>query len=87
MEKLLKTHSFCFNPGENGGEGLYLTTKFYDNGDGEIFYNQELTLQSYYNSASINLDGSPLTSDFLRKLANELDETQSTLQSLLDRTK
>ncbi len=78
--KVLATHSFNLSPKTNGGEALTITTKFFDNGDEKtwlgkrIFTNQELTLQSYCNSASIQLCGSPLTPDILRKLANELDQ-------------
>lgn len=65
---------FCFNPKDNGGEQLYLTTTFIANGDENgVFMNQELTLQSYCNSASFTLHGSTMTPDLLRELANQLD--------------
>jgi hypothetical protein len=81
---LLKTHNFNFSPEENGGEGLTLTTKFFANGDPitknqGVFWNQELTLQSYGNSATINLFGINLTPDVLRKLANELESERNKL--------
>lgn len=72
----LERHGFCFNPRDNGGETLMLTTDIYHNGDsGEkgIYYNQEITLLSYCNSASLNLYGASITPDMLRKLANELE--------------
>jgi hypothetical protein len=67
-------HVFCFNPKDNGGESLSLTTEFFDNGDHkEPYMNQTLTLQSYLNSASFELIGAALTPEVLRKLANELE--------------
>lgn len=68
-----KKHVFNLTPGTNGGESLTLTTTFHDNGDGEYYTNQELTLQSYQNSASINLCGASLTPENLRRLATELE--------------
>ena len=71
-----------------GGEGLSLHVKFIDNGDkieynkdGEvenngIFMNQEISLQSYCNSASIKLFGNPLTPDMLREMANQLEKAE-----------
>lgn len=76
-DKLLKIHTFVFNKQDNGGEGLLLSTKFYNNGDGEIYTNQDLTLQSYCNAASFNLAGAPITADLLRQLANELDRAET----------
>lgn len=76
----LGKHSFCFSPLENSGEGLFLKTTFYGNGDvgpNGLFVNQEITLNSYQNSASINLFGIPITSTMLRQLADELDVAKS----------
>ena len=76
-DKLLKIHSFYFNRKDNGGEALTITTKFYHNGDPEgVYLNQEISLQSYCNSASINLFGANITADDLRQLANELDRAK-----------
>jgi len=75
-DKLVKEHSFCFNEDDNGGESLTLNTKMYENDDGEIYYNQELSLQSYGNSASLNLYGVTLEPDLLRKLADELEAAE-----------
>ncbi len=77
-EQPIHTHSFNFNPEDNGGESLTLTTKFIPNGDpDERFYtNQEITLNSYGNCASIKLFGAQITADVLRKLANELDAAE-----------
>ncbi|MEK6881111.1 MAG: hypothetical protein AABY22_15940 [Nanoarchaeota archaeon] len=77
-DKLLSTHSFLFNKNDNGGESVRLVTKFIGNGDKithneGIFTNQEFSLQSYGNSASINLFGVSLTPESLRDLANELE--------------
>ena len=75
--KPISIHSFCFNPIDNGGEALTLTTRFFPNGDpGVVFTNQELSLQSYCNSASLNLHGASITPDMLRQLANELEKAQ-----------
>ena len=65
------------NPEENGGESLTITTEFYDNGDktNNIYLNQTITLNSYGNSASFNLIGSPLTPEVLRKLAEDIENT------------
>ena len=80
-EKLLKTHYFNLSPTTNSGEGLSLTTKFFANGDDitekdGVFVNQELTLQSYCNSATFELIGSPFTPELLRQLANELESNR-----------
>lgn len=73
-ETILGQHSFHFNPSDNGGESVTLTTKFISNGDpGGVFMNQEFTMQSYCNCASFTLCGCILTPDLLKKLANELD--------------
>lgn len=86
-EKLLDTHVFFFNPRDNGGEQLSLTTEIYDNGDaaaglaGGIFINQELVLQSYGNSASFFLCGTPMTPELLRKCADRLEEAMEMARS------
>jgi|CXWK01.1.fsa_nt_gi hypothetical protein len=73
-EKLISSNTFCFNKTDNSGEGLYLTTKIYGNGDPDgIFLNQELRLQSYSNSASLHLVGTTLTPSLLRELANQIE--------------
>ncbi|MFI5404979.1 MAG: hypothetical protein ACHQ1D_00550 [Nitrososphaerales archaeon] len=85
MNKPLSIHRFNFSPSENGGESLTITTEFLDNGDHAlglpkgIFTNQKLILQSYGNSASINLYGIQITSDKLRELANQLDKEMALL--------
>lgn len=73
-DKKLGTHVFNFNPRNNGGESLTLTTTAFANGDpGGVYLNQELTLQSYCNSASFNLVGTTLEPAILRKLADQLE--------------
>ena len=73
MDDVINTHTFCFNPQDNSGESVILTTKFIPNGNtGELDVSQELSLQSYNNSASFYLVGSPLTPANLRTLAEEL---------------
>jgi len=57
-KQLLSQHCFSFNKSDNGGERVSLTTKFIANGDPNgVFLNQEFSLQSYSNSATINLCG------------------------------
>lgn len=61
-------HFFEFNTDSNGGESVTLSTEITRDGD----LQQELSLTSYYNSASFNLCNI-LTPENLRKLANELE--------------
>lgn len=74
--KTVKEHCFNFSPNDNGGESVTLVTKFIDNGDGDVFLNQELTMQFYCNSASFQLIGTTLTPENLRRLANELESAR-----------
>lgn len=76
-------HTFCFNPVDNGGESLVLLTNFFKNEDGEIFTTQQLTLQSYCNSAAFELAGTQMTPNNLNKLANELEAAQTKAQLLI----
>ena len=74
QDELLARHCFAFNQKDNGGEQVTLTTKFIANGDKDgVFLNQEISLQSYCNSAQINLCGAFLTPEILRELANQLE--------------
>lgn len=79
-DKVLHRDCFVFNEEDNGGESLSLTTSWIDNGDdidlegAGIYVNQELSLQSYGNSASFNLCSSIITPSLLRKLANSLEQ-------------
>ena len=74
--KEVARHVYCFNEEDNGGEQLILTTIVYDDKVGGIFFNQELTLGSYCNSASFNLTGAQITPKLLRELANQLEEVE-----------
>jgi hypothetical protein len=68
----LQDSTFVFNPQANGGEEVSLTTKIFSNGDsGDI--NQQLSLQSYGNSATISLSSDSMTPQILRKLADGLE--------------
>lgn len=70
----LCSHRFEFNPQNNGGEQLSLTTTAYDNRDGTATIRQEIRLESYLNAASFSLvAGSSFTPESLRKLADELE--------------
>lgn len=71
--KELRRHIYVFNPKENGGEQLLLVSSFMDNGDGAVFLNQEITLNSYSNIASFTLSGTTITPAKLRELANQLE--------------
>lgn len=78
-DKLIHKHYFKFGEGHsNGGEELGLETRFYSNGNKEdgCYQNQTLTLMSYCNSASFNLDGTLLCPKELRKLADEIEAAQ-----------
>jgi len=68
-------HVFIFNPQDNGGEQLSLSTIYADTGDliDGLCINQELELQSYCNSVSLNLNAVCFTPENLRKLADELE--------------
>ncbi len=82
----LTTHSFAFNPTDNGGEQLTLTTVFVDNGDGEDpvpVGNQKLTLQSYCNAAHFELAGAAITPEALRILADELEAKFAEARAIL----
>lgn len=74
MNKLL-TISTTVPPHCNGGEDLIIKTDIIENGDGieGIILNQQISLQSYGNSVTLNLYGNVLTPDFLRYLAQEIE--------------
>lgn len=87
MDRFLNRHAFVFNKNTNGGESLILQTSFFANGDpitpnDGVCINQKLTLQSYQNSASIELFGAVLTSKNLRQLADELDAVEATIRGI-----
>lgn len=86
-DKEVGWHSFMFNEDDNSGEGVLLDTIMYDNGDGVIYYNQEISLQSYCNSASINLIGVQITPDRLRQLANELEKAHNKAELAIEQNK
>lgn len=83
-DKLLARNCFVFNPKDNGGETVSLLTEFYSNGeevtstDG-VYVNQNLSLQSYGNSASFTLCGAQFTPNNLRELANQLERQRNLL--------
>lgn len=84
MDSLLQTHVFEVNPEDNSGEAVTITTKFFGNGDPITHYfgvyeTQDITIQSYGNSASIRLGCSTLTPEKLRDLADELEEIRQSL--------
>lgn len=78
----IKTHHFVFDKFANGGETLTLTTHFFVNPDGSIRWNQELTLNSYGNSASFNLNSTLIDPKTLKKLAQELEEVQKEVETI-----
>lgn len=73
-DRVLERHVFIFNDKDNGGEQVSFVTDIRHNGDPEgVYYDQEISLQSYCNTATIHLLGAAISPDMLRKLANELD--------------
>lgn len=85
-DKILKRHSFCFNNDDNGGESVTLTTTYVANGDpithdDGIYVNQELELQSYSNSVSLNLTNFMFSPEKLRQLANELESARNSIKN------
>lgn len=82
--ELIKKHSFNFNPNDNSGEGLFLKTEYFANGDkGGFFINQSLTLNFYSNAAVFQLYSIGFTPENLRKLANELEAERIKVQQIL----
>lgn len=72
-----------------GGEELSLETEIFWNEDDPkdgpcTFTNQKITLQSYSNSASLNLFGTSITPETLRELANQLDKARIEAQSKVE---
>lgn len=70
-QKLVEVHVFCFNPHQNGGESFILS-KIIDDGDDEPLLEQQLILNSYGNSTTLNIPN--LTPQILRQLADELEQ-------------
>ncbi len=60
-------------PGPHTGEEVTISTTVLDAGDGDLYVNQEFTMQSFCNSASFTLIGAPLTPKVLRALADRLE--------------
>ena len=75
--EFLNKHVFNFDNTKNGGEAFMFETEFFDNGDGELFTNQTITLMSYTNSASFHLVGTQITPEKLRNLANQLERSRN----------
>jgi hypothetical protein len=69
-------------PHINGGESVLINTTFFDNGDdtNNILLNTRIDLQSYGNSASLGLCANPLTPEFLRDLANQIESKLNKLR-------
>ncbi len=72
MAKETVINTFVFNPEDNGGESLSVTTKIVES-RGDRIPLQKISLQSYCNSASVNINFH-LTPDKLRQMANELEK-------------
>lgn len=71
--KLLGQHQFTFNGHSNGGEALIISTYLRDEGE-FTSTKQELTLQSYCNSAHLYLT-TCISTDTLRQVANDLEKS------------
>ena len=69
---LLGHHHFVFNKGDNGGEGLMISTYLRDEGE-FTSTKQDLSLQSHCNSAHLNLT-TCISTDTLRQVANDLEK-------------
>jgi len=84
-DRTIRKHVYIFNPDDNGGEQLLLVTRYWDNGDrdAEPYVTQELSLSSYCNAATFDLQGATLTPTNLRELANQLESEG--VQAKLDR--
>jgi len=81
MNKEKKIKVICpVNPKDNGGESVTITTTVFWNGS-NVYYNTEIGLESYGNSASINLSGAPLTPEFLRDMANQIESATAKVQA------
>lgn len=89
----LTRHYFRFNPKDNGGESFAIRTTFTSTGvdsdeknpNAGFFVDQVLHLNSYRNSASINLTGYTLTPQSLRELADKLEAAQEAAKKRLMR--
>lgn len=82
-DPVILEHTYNLSPRANGGESLRLKTKFFwnqENSEG-IYWNQDLILQSYSNSSTLNLIGTILTPKLLRQLADALEEAQDKAKS------
>ena len=89
MNKPILTISTEVPPHNNGGEDLVIKTSIFDNGDYAagldtgIILNQAITLESYGNSVTLNLCGNTLTPDFLRYLAQEIEDGIAEAKTLI----
>jgi hypothetical protein len=81
----IHTQTFVFNPEDNSGESLSLTTKYFDNGDGVVSAKHALTLQSYCNSATFELTMA-ITPEVCRLLARALDVGEQIAQTKLNQS-
>jgi hypothetical protein len=75
MDKKLGKFYYNLNPQDNGGETISLTVEFFSNGDSGkdgVYTNSRLQLNSYGNSAQIDICGAAITSQLLRKIADKL---------------
>lgn len=76
-DKIIGKHVFVFDKSPMSGESLNLETKiFHDDRYGKdgLYYQQELKLKSWRNSAVFNLYEGQLNPSSLRKLADELEK-------------
>lgn len=64
------------------GDGVTLTTDFYDNGDGVpngIFMNQRLTMDGTFNSTHFDLCGALMCPETLRRIATEIEKAEDAI--------
>ena len=70
------THAYTLNPTDNAGEAIYITTDItFDPSESkkeQVTLEHRITLNSYGNSATLNIDGVQITPAKLRLFADEL---------------
>jgi hypothetical protein len=70
--KQLSHFCYCFNPEDNEGEAITLSTSVEQAGTDEAFVTQEFTLHSYINSATFQTSFY-LTPEKLRECADKIE--------------
>lgn len=82
MIELVKTSIFNFTQSINGGECFCLITEYHKNEDNSIFTNQKFVLNSYAQSASINIYSFCIDNIKINKLKQEILSCKSARKDL-----